>query len=105
MHPTVAAATKQPCFLQNPEVFRHRRQRHGMRSSEMRDAAGTTRQVRENAPPGGVGQGGESSVQCGGRIFNQMVNYLTAPSRMCKHFFMIQPSVCGQFFKNLVTRM
>ena len=74
-----------------------------MGSSEMRDAAGTARQVRENAPPGGVGQGGESSVQCGGGIFNHLVNYLTAPFRMCKHFFVIQPSVCGQFFKFLVS--
>src|SRR6266571_3901874 len=50
-----------------------------MRSSQMRDATGTTGQVRENAPPGGVGQGGEGSVQCGGRIFNHLVNYLTTP--------------------------
>jgi hypothetical protein len=40
----------------------------------MRDAMIATREMRQDAAPGRIGQRGERSVQCA-RIFNHLVNY------------------------------
>ena len=46
-----------------------------MRSSEMSDATLAAGQVREDAPPGRIGQSGKSSIQIASQIFNHLVNY------------------------------
>jgi len=50
------------------------RQRHGVRSREIGDPSIAPSQMRQDPPPGGIGQRGERSAQ-GARIFNHLVKY------------------------------
>ena len=52
---------------------------------EMGDAMIAAREMGEDPTAGGIGQGGERSVQRAG-IFNHLVNYLTARSTARKLF-------------------
>jgi hypothetical protein len=59
----VTPAAKQSGFFENAQMFRNRRQRHRMWTGKMGDALIALGEVRENAAPGGIGQGSERSVQ------------------------------------------
>jgi hypothetical protein len=45
-----------------------------VRSREIGDPSIAAGQMRQDPPPGGIGQGGERSAQ-GARIFNHLVKY------------------------------
>lgn len=75
MNAAVTASPQQSCFLQDPEMFRNRGQRHVVRLGQMRDTPIAPREVRQDASPGGVGQRGEGAIQGVSHIFNHLVNY------------------------------
>jgi len=57
-------------------MFRNCRQRHPVRSRQIGNASVTAGQMREDAPPGRVREGGKRSVQCPWWIFNHPVKHL-----------------------------
>ncbi len=68
-------------------MFRDRRQRHGVWPREIGNAPVATCQMRQDAPPSWIGQGGESSVQRSRRIFNHLVNYVAELLQHANIFF------------------
>ena len=74
MNATVTASPQQSCFLQDPEMFRNRGQRHVVRSGEVRDAPVALGKVGQDPATGRVGQRGEGAVQTSRLIFNHLVN-------------------------------
>jgi hypothetical protein len=57
------AAPQQAGLLEDADVFRDGRQRHGERGGDRRDRHFSTRDSGEDGPPRGVGQGEENSAQ------------------------------------------
>src|SRR6266702_839182 len=95
MDTSIAPAPEQSGIFENPQMFRNRRERHVVRPGEVGNAPVATRQVRQNLPARGIGQRGESFVQCSRGIFNHLVNYLAASFEYA-NLFLQKPdlSVC-----------
>jgi hypothetical protein len=76
MHAPVTAPSQQPGLLKNAEMFRDGRQGHRMRPCEIGDAPVAPGQMRQDSTASRISERSESLVQCSGRIFNHLVNYL-----------------------------
>ena len=78
MHPPVASTPDQAGTLQHPQMLRHRRQRHRMRSGQIRHASIAAREVLQDASARRISQGRKGAVKSFRRIFNHLVKHLTA---------------------------
>src|SRR5438874_9372045 len=84
MDSAITPASKQSRFLEYAQMFRDPRQRHRVRSREMRDAFIASRQMCQNPASRWVGQRGKRAIQCGRGMFNHLVNYLLRVIAPCK---------------------
>jgi hypothetical protein len=71
----ITTAAKQPGFLQDAQVFRDSRKRHGVRLRQMRHTLIALREVSQDTPPSRIGQSGKRAIQGPRRIFNHLVKY------------------------------
>lgn len=76
--PSVLRAREEPGILQNPEVLRDGGERDVERPGQLGHRGFSPRQSRQNAPPGGIRQGGKGGIQCGVVIVNHVVKYCRA---------------------------
>ncbi len=91
VHAAVDFAPEQAGGLENAQVFRDRRERHGKRRGQSLDGGFTLRQAREDGAAGGVRERAEGGVELRGGIVNHTVYYSTSgPAcqvKSCNHGF------------------
>ena len=62
-----------------------------MAPGQIRDTAVSSRQLRQDAPPGGIRQRGEGAIKCPRMIFNHLVNYLACTITAANKIFAAPP--------------
>jgi hypothetical protein len=70
---SIAPAAKQPGVLEHAQMFRNCWKRHRVRLRQMRHTLTAPREMSQDTPAGGIGQGSESAIQASRRIFNHLV--------------------------------
>src|ERR1041385_6724340 len=75
MDASATVALNQAGEFQYAQVFRNGREGHAVGPRQIGDAAFAMGQMFQDAPAGGISQGGKSAIQQSRRTFNHMVNY------------------------------
>jgi hypothetical protein len=87
VHAAVAPAPEQSGLFQHTQMFRDGRQGHRMRTGQARDAFIAPGEMREDLPPGGIGQRREDAVQSFRGMFNHLVNYYPQRNNCANNIF------------------